>query len=579
MVDHENWNRSHPGLHPALEPYGELLRQAPVAISVVDLEGRLQMWNPEAERLFGWKAEDVIGRHPPHVPPDALPTFYEQLRKTAQGHPVRGTEVMRGRRDGTRVNVLLHTAALRDSVGNTVAVMGMFIDVTERRQLEIRMRNAQKMEAVALLAGGVAHDFNNLLTAIKGFSALLLEAVGENQVAQECVDEIVKAAERAAGLTNQLLAFSRRQLLRPEIIEVNARLAEMQPMLRVLAASNIELTIEPGEDVGFVMADPVQVEQVVLNLVMNARDAIVERGRIFIRSASVELEHEFEQWGVAPRPGRYVRIDVTDTGGGMDPLTLARAFDPFYSTKEGGTGLGLATVFGIVKQSGGYVWISDSSPRGTTFTVYLPRFEASEADLAAHREAEAARRSTAESEEELPAAPDRPPRAAAPATHRTTPSAGTPVLRLVPGSSTREPRPGTRPLDAPRPQPAPRLTIMLVDDDEAVRDMIRRSLERRRHTVLDAASGEQALQLNRMFNEHIDLLITDIRMPGMSGLELRDAFLMQRPNLRVLFISGHAEEFTRTELRDHRTPFLGKPFTMEQLDEAILRAMAPRPKS
>ncbi|MGH7690464.1 MAG: response regulator, partial [Gemmatimonadaceae bacterium] len=354
--------------------------------------------------------------------------------------------------------------------------------------------------------------------------------------------------------------------------DLNVRLQQMHAMLRVLAASNIELTLDPGEDTGLVMVDPIQLEQVVLNLVMNARDAIVERGKIILRTSAAALDKEFATWGVAPRPGPYVRLDEIDTGAGMNPLSLSRAFDPFYTTKEAGTGLGLATVFGIVKQSGGYVWPTSTSSKGTTFSVYLPRYEATEADLAAMASTAPATESghgdgAASRAVELPPA------------HRRSGPTGTPVLRLVPGGPSKEARPGTRPLDMPRAAPAPRLTIMLVDDDEAVRDMIRRTLERQHHTVLDAASGEQALQLNRMFNEHIDLLITDIRMPGMTGLDLRDTFVALRPSVHVLFISGHADEFMRGELRDHQTPFLGKPFTMEQMEQAVQRAMATPPKS
>ena len=564
--------------HAALEPFRELLKQSPLPVTVVDLDGRVLLWNLEAERLFGWREADVIGRSPPNVPPDGVPEMFEHIRKTSEGSPVRGTEVIRLRRDGARVSVLIHTAALRDRAGDVVGIMGMFVDMTERRQVEIRMRNAQKMEAVGLLAGGVAHDFNNLLTAIKGFSALLLEAVGENPAAEECVGEIVKAAERAAGLTGQLLAFSRRQLLRPEVLDINARLKDMQPMLRVLAANNVELTIEPGEKVGMVLADPVQIEQVILNLVMNARDAIVERGKVVVRTSSVQLEPEFIKWGVTPRPGRYVRIDVTDTGAGMDPLTISRAFDPFYTTKEGGTGLGLATVFGIVKQSGGYVWPSSTSAKGTTFSVYLPEADEAAIQAAAERMADGYPEGTPQTSEAVDAIREEALKKAAPRPGRKGESAAAnaPFLRLVPGNSTKEPRPGTRSLDAPRPAPAPRLTIMLVDDDEAVRDMMRRTLERKRHTVLDASSGDEAMKLSKLFNEPIDLLITDIRMPGMTGLELRDVFLAERPGVKVLFISGHAEEFTRQELRDHETPFLGKPFSMDDLEQAMQHAMNPK---
>ncbi len=536
-------SRGKPASDQDLEPFREVLNQSPLAITVVGLDARVLMWNPEAERLFGWKAEEVIGRQPPHVPPDAFPAMMEHIRNAAEGHPLRAGEVVRLRRDGTRVNALFHTAALRDRSGRVVGIMGMFVDVTERRQIEMRLRNAQKMEAVGLLAGGVAHDFNNLLTAIKGFSALLLEAVGDNQAAHECVDEIVRASERAAGLTGQLLAFSRRQLLRPEVLDLNKRIRQMQPMLRVLAASTIELTLDLEEPIDPVLADPVQFEQVVLNLVMNARDAIEDRGRITIRTRPVTLDAEFGRWGVTPKPGPYVRLDVTDTGVGMDPLTVARAFDPFYTTKDTGTGLGLATVFGIVKQSGGYVWPATVPGKGTTFSVYLPRAkDASGLPLPAPTAASSP--SVVEAEEE---------------------PHGEPRLTLVPRTPTAPSR--TRAISG-------RTTVLVVDDEAAVRDVLRRALSRRRYTVLDAPSGEEALRVSRAFGEHIDLVITDIRMPGMTGLELRDLLVTDRPNIRVLFMSGHADEFTRRELSDANTPFLAKPFSMEGLEEAMQAAMA-----
>lgn len=546
---------------------------------MVDADGRVLLWNVEAERLFGWKEADVIGRPVPHVPPDSVPKMFEHIRKTMDGHPVRGTEDIRVKRDGSRVSVLIHTAALRDRTGEVVGIMATFVDMTERRQIEIRMRNAQKMEAVGLLAGGVAHDFNNLLMAIKGFSSLLLEAVGENQAAEECVGEIMKAAERAAKLTGQLLAFSRRQLLRPELVDINAHLTDMNAMLRVLAAHNIELALELGEGLDMVLVDPVQLEQVILNLIVNARDAIVERGKIVIRTSLVTLESEFTKWGVSPRPGPYVRMDVIDTGNGMDPLTISRAFDPFYSTKEGGTGLGLATVFGIVKQSGGYVWFTTTPPKGTTFSVYLPQADEAAVNAAAERAVAGFSGEAPPTEEALQKLREEALKKPAPRRGRKSDSVAVnaPFLRLVPGNPAKESRPGTRSLDTPRPAPAPRLTILLADDDEAVRDVTRRTLERKRHTVLDAPSGDEAMKLSRLFNERIDLLITDIRMRGMTGLELRDVFLAERPGVPVLFISGHAEEFSRKELRDQDTAFLGKPFTMDELDQAIQRAMSPKP--
>jgi two-component system cell cycle sensor histidine kinase/response regulator CckA len=240
-------------------------------------------------------------------------------------------------------------------------------------------------------------------------------------------------------------------------------------------------------------------------------------------------------------------------------------------------------VYGIVKQSGGYIWPTSTSPEGTTFSVYLPEGDEAAVEAAVARMADGPPLDAPETSEAIQAVRENalkkaaPARTSGPGRRAESAAASAPFLKLVPGNSGKEPRPGTRALDQPRPAPALRLTIMLVDDDEAVRDMVRRTLERKRHTVLDASSGAEAMKLSRLFNEPIDLLITDIRMPGMTGLELRDVFLAERPGVPVLFISGHAEEFTRRELKDAQTPFLGKPFSVEDLDQAILRAMTPKP--
>jgi len=385
-------------------------------------------------------------------------------------------------------------------------------DVSEQRRLEAQLRAAQKMEAVGLLAGGVAHDFNNLLTAIKGFASLLQMTMGPDDESHEFVDEIVKASDRAAGLTSQLLAFSRRQLRRPERIDLNARVRDLERMLRLLVSEGggLELRLDPT--LGLVHADPGQVEQIVLNLAVNARDAIAGRpgGRITIATSNVALRDEFKRWRVEPAPGEYVRLDVRDNGVGMDAATQARIFEPFFSTKASGhgTGLGLATVYGIAKQSGGYVWVQSAMGEGSTFSVYLPR-----------------------AADALPAVDD--------ASH--------PVHQ---GD-----------------------VVLLVEDEDGVRRVARRALELNGFRVIDAADGARAVELVRA-TPSIGLLVTDVMMPGMLGPEVADAVHEIVPGLPVLYMSGHAEEVARAGLIDPSIPFLAKPFSPDRLVEKVREVLA-----
>jgi two-component system cell cycle sensor histidine kinase/response regulator CckA len=390
-------------------------------------------------------------------------------------------------------------------VGDVMAVY--WRDVTDQRRLEMQLRAAQKMEAVGLLAGGVAHDFNNLLTAIKGFASLLQMTMAPTDESHEFVDEIVKASDRAAALTNQLLAFSRRQLLRPERVDLNARVRDLERMLRLLVGEESELELRLDPVLGFVHADPAQVEQIVLNLAVNARDAIGGRpgGRITIATSNVALRDEFRRWRVAPAPGEYVRLDVRDNGVGMDAATQARTFEPFFSTKASGqgTGLGLATVYGIAKQSRGYVWVQSAPGQGSTFSVYLPRA------------AEAA-----------------------------------PTL----DESTHPARHGD--------------VVLLVEDEDVVRRVARRALELHGYRVIEAAGGARALELARA-TPSIGLLVTDVTMPGMLGPALAAAVREIVPGLPVLYMSGHTEEVARAGLLDPTIPFLAKPFSPDHLADKV----------
>ena len=395
-------------------------------------------------------------------------------------------------------------------VGDVMAVY--WRDETAARRVEAQLRTAQKLEAVGLLAGGVAHDFNNLLTAIKGFASLLQMTIPPGDEAHEFVDEIGKAADRAAALTAQLLAFSRRQLLRPERIDLNTRVRDLERMLGLLVSEGGELRLELDPALGLVHADPGQVEQLILNLAVNARDAIANRtgGRITIATSNATLHDEFTGWRVAPAPGEYVRLDVSDNGVGMDPATQARIFDPFFTTKAPGqgTGLGLATVYGIAKQSDGYVWVESAPGEGATFTVYLPRAPESE------------------------------------------PSVEADVGVARPGDD----------------------VVLLVEDEDGVRRVARRALEMHGYRVIEASDGAQAVELART-NPSVGLLLTDVMMPGSFGPAVADAVHGIVPGLPVLYMSGHAEDVARGGLLDASVPFLAKPFTPTRLAEKVREVM------
>jgi two-component system cell cycle sensor histidine kinase/response regulator CckA len=492
----------------------ELVAGAPLAIVVLDNDLKVLMWNAAAEEMFQWSAEELLGKPLPTVPPEEHDALEVMRASERAGESIRALSARRARKDGTVLDVQVSTAPLRDRDGAVIGVIGMITDVSEQRRLEAQLRMAQKMEAVGLLAGGVAHDFNNLLTAIKGFGSLLEMTIPAGDEALEFVDEIVKAADRAAALTAQLLAFGRRQLLRPEPIDLNSRVRDLERMLALLVSEGGALVLELDPALGLVHADPGQVEQIILNLAVNARDAIAGKagGRVTIATSNATLRDEFAEWNVAPAPGEYVRLDVADNGVGMDAATQARIFDPFFTTKATGhgTGLGLATVYGIAKQSSGYVWVRSAPGEGATFTVYLPRA----ADLVRSPDDEVA--------------------------------------------TVREGE----------------FVVLLVEDEDGVRRVARRALEMHGYRVVEASSGTRALELARA-EPSIALLLTDVMMPGLLGPEVASAIHKLSPALPVLYMSGHAEEVARTGLIDPTVPFLAKPFTPSQLVAKVREVLDP----
>ena len=385
-------------------------------------------------------------------------------------------------------------------------IVGVSTDVTERKLLEAQLRQAQKMEAIGQLAGGVAHDFNNLLTAILGYAKFAADTLPAGEQCRNDVEEVIKAAHRAAGLTKQLLAFSRTQVLQSTAVDLNVLVTGVSDMFRRLIGEHIALDLVLADDLALVRADAGQLEQVVMNLVVNARDAMERGGRLTIKTANAQLHASSGLPQQAVLSGWYVMLAVADDGIGMDEQTKRHLFEPFFTTKERGkgTGLGLATVYGIVKQSDGYIWVDSEPGRGSTFTVYLPRTE---------RQIDAA-----------------------------SPAAA-PVARHD-GSE----------------------TVLLVEDEAGVRELARRMLERAGYRVLDAATGPDAEAIFAGHPGSIDLLVTDVVMPGMSGPDLFRRLAVAQPGLKVVYISGYATEAMVRQLKlDRGQPHVQKPFTADQL--------------
>ncbi len=625
------------GLRKAVQAREEALRDAdatlnaiiaasPLAVMATDLDRKVTLWNPAAERVFGWTAAEAVGRLNPIVPPEKWQEYLDLSGEAAGGRALVDREVHRLRKDGKAVDVSLSTAAMHDAQGNVCGIVGVFVDITARkraeerlreseeqyrylfennpnpmwvydletlaflavnnaavsrygysrdeflamtikdirppedvpallenvsrvtkgldeagtwrhrkkdgailsvritshtitfdgrkceivlahdvtheRQMESQLRQAQKMEAVGRLAGGVAHDFNNLLTAISGYSDLLLFRLSAHDPVRREVEEIRKASERASSLTRQLLAFSRRQVLQPRVLDFNGIVADMNNMLRRLIGEDVDLVVVPGAGLWRVKADPGQIEQVIVNLVVNARDAMPGGGRLTIETSNALIDSSTAAERLSLPPGPYAVLTVADTGEGMTREALSHLFEPFFTTKAPGkgTGLGLATVYGIVAQSGGAIDVASAPGRGTTLTVYLPRVEA---------------------EVERP-----------PAEARGT-----------------EEHAGTE-------------TVLLVEDEDAVRGLVLEILRRNGYTVLTARNGGEALLVCERHSGAIDLMLTDVVMPGLGGRELALRLGPLRPVMKTLFMSGYTDDaISHSGVLDPGTHYIQKPFT------------------
>ncbi|MGA9495133.1 MAG: PAS domain S-box protein [Terriglobales bacterium] len=494
-----------------------LILSAAFGICRCTLSGRFLDVNPALITMLGHESvEDLLlldARREVFVSPHELDRLAEDYRRTGS---LSGVEVQWKRKDGRIIIVRLSgcAASITDEPEEVLEVIAE--DITDRRQLEEQLRQAQKMDAVGRLAGGVAHDFNNLLMVINGYTEVLLEQLEKGSPMHHKVQSIQQAADRAATLTRQLLAFSRKQLLELKVVDVNTVVGDMERLLRPLIGENIELVTRLSTQTGHTRADASQLEQVIMNLVVNAKDAMPNGGKLTLQSADVTVRKDFSEHRFI-QPGRYAVISVTDTGHGMDKETQSRIFEPFFTTKEKGkgTGLGLSTVYGIVKQSNGYVFAQSELGRGTTFFVYLPRVEDSAEELS--------------------------------------------------------------PAKSPQSDAGGCETVLLVEDEDSVRELVRLTLTSRGYKVLEAENGEAGLRIAAACKTHIDILITDVVMPGIGGRELAKKLLTLRPDISVLYLSGYTEDTVVTQgALGPATAFLQKPFTLQNLAKKVREVLRAR---
>jgi PAS domain S-box-containing protein len=479
-----------------------IIENSPLAIYAADFLGRVTSWNRAAEAVFGWTEQEILNRPAPLSMPS--------------GEALTGVEARSRRKDGTVVELSVWRAPLSDGSGGFPGSITMAADVTDRKSLERQLQQSQRVEAVGRLAGGVAHDFNNLLTVIAGYACMLVEDLAGDDVCRANAEEILHAVDRASALTTQLLAFSRRQVAQPKTIDVNDLVLNMDKMLRRLIGEDIELVTVLSPDTGKIHADPAQIEQVLMNLVVNSRDAMPEGGRITIETANIAFDEQHASPSTTRR-GPYVVLSVLDSGQGMDEETKAHIFEPFFTTKPQGkgTGLGLAQVYGIVQQSGGTISVTSAPGQGTSVRVLLPRaFGAVSTD-----------------------------------TRERLDSNG---------------RHGTE-------------TVLLVEDEDEVRRLVSEVLEQRGYTVLAAAQPNEAIEICNAHRGPIELLLTDVVMPQMGGRELAERAAWIRPAMRVLFMSGYTEEAV-AGAGGAGFAFLRKPFTPEVLTRKIREVLEAEPR-
>jgi len=485
------------------------------AVVITDRDGAIEWVNPAFTRLTGYSPEEAVGQNPRMLKSGAhSDSFYRELWDTLLTGNVWYGELSNRRKDGTLYTEEMTITPVTDESGRIAHFAAIKRDITERIRLENSLHGARRMEALGQLAGGVAHDFNNLLGVIRGYGELLVGQMKAPDPRLEKLEQILEASQRAAKLTRQLLAFGRQQVLAPQVVDLNAIVAEAEKLVRRLVGENVEVVVVPGTDLGRVRVDPSQIDQVLLNLAANARDAMPDGGRVTIETANVEVDEAEARSREGARAGPFLRLRVCDTGVGMDERTRTRIFEPFFTTKDvgSGTGLGLASVYGIVKQSGGYVWVESAPGRGACFEIYLPRVE----------------------------------------------EALEPVAQPLPPPARRTPA-----------------TILLVEDEASLRDIAQELLEASGYTVLTVANGAEALALaEQQASGSIQLLLTDVVMPGMSGPALAQSIRARWPDIQVVFMSGYSQEAVQKQgLLEAGTRLLAKPFSLNTLVRSVEEAL------
>ena len=528
-IEHD---RARAELRAAEARYRTLVERLPAITYIAELGagGQWHYVSPQIETMLGFSPTEWVSdpmNWLNHIHPDDREVALTAEKLFQQTHELFQAEYRVLARDG-RVLWFRDEGVLLQTDGSTLLMQGVMYDITERKRLEDQLRHSQKMEAVGQLAGGVAHDFNNLLMLIQAHNEHLRDQLGPDDPAHKDALEIGNAVARAASLTAQLLAFSRKQVLRPKVLDLNAVLADVGKMLHRLIGENIELRVVPAPSLWRVKADPGQMEQIILNLAVNSRDAMPSGGKLTIQTGNVEVDERAAKNLEGAPPGKYVTLTISDSGEGMDTETRAHMFEPFFTTKAPGkgTGLGLATVYGVVKQSDGWIWVDSTPGGGTTFKIHLPRVE----DAAVN---------CAETE-------------------------------------------GQQSTDPPAPKSAPTLaaapkgteTVLVVEDQDGIRDIVGESLRRNGYKVLIAEDGNDALRTASSYADPIHLLVTDLVMPNIGGRELAQRLTQARPQMKVLYMSGYSEHASlNTETSEPPTDVLQKPFSLDSLIRNVRRVL------
>ena len=480
------------------------------------VDGIITNWNGSAQRIYGYSAAEIVGRSNVILfPPDHIAENVEMMEKIKRGERVERSDALRLRKDGMTVHLGLVDAPIKNAESQVLGISTVARDLTQSRNMEEMLRQSQKMEAVGQLAGGVAHDFNNLLGVILGYTEFLLERLGPDDAWHNDVEQIQKAGIRAALLTRQLLAYSRKQVLQPKVLDLNSVVAATEDLLRRLIGENIELLVLLNPALGLVKADSGQLEQIIMNLAVNARDAMPSGGKLIIETSNVEIDEKYSSQHDSPMPGPHVMLAMTDNGCGMDEKTKSHIFEPFFTTKEfgKGTGLGLSTVYGIVKQSGGFVWVYTEPGIGTTFKIYFPSVQ--------------------------------------PIHEIESPTFK--INNIVKGSE----------------------TILIVEDEAALLQVTRRSLEEAGYAILAARNPIEAIQIAESHPGPIHLMVTDVILPGINGAQLASQLSSLRPEMKVLFISGYTDHaIIRHGVLEPGLAFLQKPISPKTLIRKVGELLA-----